>query len=140
MQVSEIMTEHVQGIAPDTTVRDAAELMKQLDVGVLPVLDGGKPAGVITDRDIVLRSVAEGEDADGVRVGAIMSPASVTCRHSDDVAQVAQTMERCQVRRVLVLDDQGAVAGIVSLGDIAISSHGEALGGEVLKRVSQHLR
>lgn len=139
MRVSEIMTEHVQGIGVDTTVREAAELMKELDVGVLPVLNGGMPAGVITDRDIVLRSVANGGDADGARVSDIMSPATVTCRHSDDVAQVAQVMEQRRVRRVLVLDDRGGVAGIVSLGDIAVSSHGEALGGEVLRRVSQHV-
>lgn len=119
MKAKDIMTKHPQVVTPDTPVQEAARLMKSEDTGVLPVVEGPssrRPVGIITDRDIALRVVAEGRSQAAVRDA--MSPAPRTAREDDDVKDVMDLMAKEQVRRVPIVDDRGDLVGIVAQADI----------------------
>lgn len=136
MQVKEVMTRDPEKIRPSDPVKKAAELMKQLNVGAVPVVEGDKAVGILTDRDIALRVVAEGKDASATQAGDIMSREVITCSEIVDAIEAAKTMTQKQIRRLLVNDDQGKIVGIVSLGDLATSINTTAA-GEVIREVSQ---
>ena len=119
MKAREIMTENPRVVTPDTSVQEAARLMKSEDPGVLPVVEAAnsrKLVGVLTDRDIAIRVVAEGRN--GATVGDVMSAGVRTCRDSDNVQDVMRVMADQQVRRVPIVDDAGTVVGIVSQADL----------------------
>jgi CBS-domain-containing membrane protein len=118
MQVSEIMTRDVQEARPDETVQEAARRMAELDVGSLPVCEGRKVIGIVTDRDIVVRGVAKGLDG-RTRVSEVMSGEVETVRDSDDVDDVHDRMSAAQIRRLPVVDDRGELVGVVALADVA---------------------
>jgi CBS domain-containing protein len=136
MQVKEVMTRNPEKISAGDSVLKAAEVMKQLNVGAVPVVDGDKAVGILTDRDIALRVVAEGKDASATKAGDIMSRDVITCSEIVDAIEAARTMTQKQVRRLVVNDDQGKIVGIVSLGDLA-TSIGTTTAGEVIRDVSQ---
>jgi CBS domain-containing protein len=136
MKVRDIETQHPETVGPDAQVMQAAQIMQRLDVGVLPVCDGDRLIGVITDRDITLRSTAEGRDPKQTPVREIMSANPICCQEDQDVAECVELMEQKQIRRLPVVDASRRLVGIVSLGDLAIRSHNERLAGEVLSRVS----
>jgi len=136
MKVHEIMTAHARCVAPDTTLVEAAGLMRQLDVGALPVCDHGELTGMITDRDIVVRGVADGLDPTTARVSDVMSGAVEAIPADEDVEIAVRIMERRQLRRLPVLDGAKRLVGVVSLGDVATSSS-PAFSGVVLRDVSQ---
>ena len=136
MKVRDIETPHPETVGPDAQVMQAAQIMQRLDVGVLPVCDGERLVGVITDRDITLRSTAEGRDPKQTPVREIMSANPVCCHQDQDLAECVELMEQRQIRRLPVVDDANHLVGIVSLGDVAIRSRNERLAGEVLNRVS----
>lgn len=136
MKIREIMTPDAQCVGPDETLVDAASLMRQLDVGVLPVCAETKVVGMITDRDITVRAVADARDPGATKVREIMSPGSVSVFEDDDVDEAVRVMEEHQVRRAPVFNHEERLVGIVSLGDIAVDASA-ALSGEALKRVSQ---
>ena len=118
--IQEVMTRDVQTITPQETVQRAAQMMDELNVGAIPVLDGGKLVGMITDRDITVRSVAAGQAPDATRVGDVMSTDVRTCTTRQTVDEVLGQMGDVQIRRVPVIDeDSQQVVGIVSLGDMA---------------------
>lgn len=118
--IQDIMTRDVQTISPQDTVQRAAQLMDELNVGAIPVLEGDKLVGMITDRDITVRSVAVGQDPCSTRVGDVMSSDVRTCTPGESVDAVLGKMGDVQIRRVPVIDEQtGKVIGIVSLGDVA---------------------
>lgn len=118
--IQDVMTRDVQSISPQETVQRAAQLMDELNVGAIPVLDGDRLVGMITDRDITVRSTAAGQAPDQARVGDIMSTDVRTCSPRQTVDEVLDQMADVQIRRVPVLDDQSQqVIGIVSLGDMA---------------------
>src|SRR5512146_645419 len=104
MKVHEIMTGHARTVSADTTLVEAAGLMRQLDVGALPVCSGDTVAGIVTDRDIVVRAVADGLDPRTARVSDVMSGGVVAVAADDDVELAARVMEQHQIRRVPVLD------------------------------------
>ncbi len=137
MQLKEIMTRNVQVIAPDANLRDAARLMKDLDVGGIPVCDGDRLQGFVTDRDITIRAVAEGKDPSNCKVSDVMSKGIAWCFEDSDVEEAGRVMEEKQVRRLAVLDQNKRLVGIVSLGDLALESEDEDFTGEVLERVSE---
>jgi len=137
MQVSNLMTMNVECTPPDATLQTAAEKMKVLDVGSLPVCEHDRLAGMITDRDIVVRAVAEGRNPTEVPVRDIMTPDVTYCYEDDDVEHAAQLMKEKQIRRLLVLNHQKRLVGIVSLGDLAIESGDDLLAGETLERISE---
>lgn len=136
MKIREIMTPDAQCIGPDETLVEAASLMRQLDVGVLPVCDGEEVVGMITDRDITIRAVAEGCDPNQSRVGEVMTPGTVFVYDDQSVDETVHILERHQIRRAPVMTREKKIVGIVSLGDIAVGANA-ALSGEALKFVSQ---
>ncbi len=137
MQVKAIMTRGIRTIHGDECLEAAAAGMALLDVGPLPVHDGEKLVGVLTDRDIVVRAVATGMDPVQTRVGQVMTPAVVYCYEDQDVHEAARLMVEHQVRRLMVLDRDERLVGIVSLGDLAVGTGDEKLAGEVLEVVSE---
>jgi CBS domain-containing protein len=118
MKISEVMTRSVKSVTPDQSVRQAAELMRATHAGSIPVCDGDRVVGIVTDRDIAIRGVAEGLGAE-TPVRKLMSERIVCVHESDHVEDVAQLMYDEQIRRVPVLDEQERLCGIVSLGDLS---------------------
>lgn len=135
MKVSEVMTPQVRVIAPDRSIREAARLMDELNVGVLPVCDGQRLLGIITDRDITVRATAVGKDPDKVPVREIMTEDVRWCFEDEAVDDVVQMMGDVQIRRIPVVDRNKRLVGIVALGDLATD---RAQGtGEALRRISE---
>ena len=135
MLIKDIMTRGVETVSPQTTLQEAAARMKTLDVGPLPVCDGDRIEGMVTDRDIVVRGIAEGRDPRTTKVSDVMSRDVVTCAENDDVKVAARTMKEKQIRRLLVVDEKHKVSGIVSLGDVAVEGN-DKMSGDVLEKVS----
>ncbi|HET9355921.1 MAG TPA: CBS domain-containing protein [Sphingomicrobium sp.] len=134
MKISEVMTSSVETVSADQTAREAANFMLRADAGSIPVCDGDKVIGIITDRDIAVRGVAEGHGPD-TPVRDLMSD-GIICAHEDDnVDEVAKRMSDEQVRRLPVLDSDERLVGIVSLGDLARGTPGETA-HEALEGVS----
>ena len=125
MRISEVMTTDVQTVTPEQTAREAAGFMLRAEAGSIPVTDGDRVIGMITDRDIAVRGVAEGRGPD-TPVRDLMTDHIICARADDDVDEVAQRMSKEQVRRLPVLDEDQRLIGIVSLGDLARESTGEA--------------
>jgi len=139
MNVSDIMTEVVESIGPEDSLFDASQKMRYADAGALPVTTGdGSVVGVLTDRDIVLRAVAEGADPRGVRVREAMTPDPITCRPDCPLDAAAGTMRDRQIRRLVVTEEHNKnVVGIVSLGDIATRTQENELVGAAVEGISQ---
>jgi len=117
--VAEVMTRDVRTMRPGDSVVDAARCMDELNVGVIPVCEGERLVGVVTDRDIVVRGVAQQGEVGNMKLADVMS-ANVRCaREDDDVDRVLGEMAEAQIRRLPVVDDQQHLVGIVTLGDIA---------------------
>ncbi|WP_305825315.1 CBS domain-containing protein [Massilia brevitalea] len=116
--IQEVMTRDVQTISTQDSVQRAAQLMDELNVGAIPVVDDGKLVGMVTDRDITVRSVAIGQDPASTRVNDVMSTDVRTCTVEQSVEDVLAQMADVQIRRVPVVDGNGQVIGIVSLGDV----------------------
>jgi CBS domain-containing protein len=123
--VSEIMTRGVRTMRPDDSIVIAARAMKELDVGAVPVCDDDKLVGMITDRDIVLRGVAEEHADKSTTVRDIMSSGIETCFEDDDVEETLNKMERSKIRRLPVLDRDKKLVGMLSLGDVAAKDGGQ---------------
>lgn len=137
MKVKEIMTKEVDILHPDNSWKEAAQKMRVRNVGFLPVFDGDRLVGVLTDRDIVLRSTAEGTNPNrSIGRDWITSPV-VYCFEDQDVEEAAKLMEEHQIRRVAVMSRDGErLVGVVSLGDLATNSTRET-SAEVLQSVSE---
>jgi CBS domain-containing protein len=136
MDIRSVMTANPATCTPDATLRQAAQLMKQNDCGQIPVVGQDRqPLGVITDRDIAVRAVAEGGDPASATVGEYMTSPATTVPDSCSLDDVARVMEQGQIRRVVVVDGQGSVAGIVAQADIARSGR-DGKTAEVVKQVS----
>lgn len=134
MRVADVMTKGVAVIAPDASLREAARKMDELNVGALPVVDGQRLVGVITDRDITVRATAAGEAPQTTRVDEIMTEEVRWCTPEEPVEAVLEAMGALQVRRMPVLDGAGSLVGILSLGDLAEDKVPGA--ADALKRIS----
>ncbi|MEO7152867.1 MAG: CBS domain-containing protein [Burkholderiaceae bacterium] len=119
VRVADVMTRGVRSLAPSDTLQLAAQAMEELDVGVIPVCEGGKVIGMVTDRDIVLRGVAQGLPAPTTALREVMSAQVETCLEDESIDDATQKMEEGKIRRLPVLDRQGRLVGILSLGDLA---------------------
>src|SRR5262245_44837312 len=117
--VSEVMTRGARMVSPDDTLRLAAQLMQELNVGSLPICEGGRLVGMITDRDITLRGVAEGRSPEGTRLRDVMTPQPQSCFEDQLIDDVVVAMRDGQVRRMPVLDREQHLVGMLSLGDVA---------------------
>ena len=133
-KVKEVMTPDVAFINSDNTISEAARKMLELDVGLLPVVIGTEIVGVITDRDIVLRSVAQGYDPEKTPTLEAVTESIANCNEDDDIETAARIMKDKQIRRVLVKNDDMEFSGVVSLGDLAMEDLRES--AEVLQKVS----
>ena len=137
MQLKEIMTPDVERIQKDLTVQEAAQKMKTLNVGMIPVYNGDRLVGMLTDRDITIRSVAEGRDPRTTPVNAVMTPEVVYCFEDQTIDEAAKVMEDQQIRRLIILNRDKRLVGIVSLGDLATQRGGQRAAGEALEKISQ---
>jgi CBS domain-containing protein len=138
MKVREIMTEEVAKAAPDTTLEEIAAIMRNEDTGAVPVLDDGELMGLITDRDIVIRCIADGKDASEITAYEIISDDLETIGADADVEEALRLMSQKQIRRLPVVED-GTLVGIISLGDIAVKS-GDDQAADTLEDVSQGVK
>jgi CBS domain-containing protein len=139
MKIHEIMTKDPSFITPDATVRDAARLMQREDIGIVPVVDEKdhrRLIGVITDRDIAVRCVAEGKDGT-CRVRDVMSSDDLaTCRQHEEVDSVMDAMRSEKVRRIPIIDERGGLVGIVSQADVVLKTPDAHLAGETIGDIS----
>jgi len=137
MKIKDVMTTSVECVRPETTLQEAAAKMRSLNVGSLPVCEGDRPIGIVTDRDIVIRAIAEGRDPRTARVPEVMTADLVSVSETADVKDAARLMKDRQIRRIVVIDPSKRVVGIVSLGDIAVDAHDDKMSGDVLEKVSK---
>jgi CBS domain-containing protein len=138
MQVSKVMTRDAECVRPDNTLQEAARKMRDLDVGPLPVCgDNDRLVGMVTDRDIAVRAVADGQDTRTTQVRDVMTPDIIYCYEDQDVGEAARLMKEKQVRRLVVLNRDKRLVGIVSLGDLAVQTGDEKLAGNTLEAVSE---
>ena len=145
VSVAELMTANPEAVTPDTPLMEVAQRMRDLDVGIIPVVDAEDTfllQGVITDRDIAVRAAAEGKDMKKSKVRDFMTEAVGTVDESDGVGQVLTVMKRDRVRRVPVTDEEGRLVGIIAQADLAVSYAGldverEAEVEEVIERISE---
>ncbi len=138
MRVRDIMTADVAYATPDTTLEEIAVLMRDENVGAIPVLDDEMLVGIVTDRDIVVRCIADGKDASECTAEDVISEKLETIEPDDDVEEAAQIMARRQIRRLPVVED-GKLVGMLSLGDIAVKQS-EDTAGDALESVSEGVK
>lgn len=136
MKVREAMTREVRLVRPDQTIREAANLMAQLDIGALPVEESDRLVGMITDRDIAVRAVAQGHGAD-TPIGEVMSRDVKYCYEDQTIDEVTRNMADIRVRRLPVLNRDKRLVGILSLGDLAIDASAQDEAGEALGGISR---
>jgi CBS domain-containing protein len=135
-QVSQVMTRGVRAMSPNDTMIKAAQAMEELDVGVIPVCDGDRLVGMVTDRDLVVRGLAQGRAAENTQLNDVMSPEVRWCYDDQSVEEVVEQMRDAQIRRVPVIDHDKHLVGMLSLGDVAVKAdEGEA--GEALQGISE---
>lgn len=137
MKIKDVMTRNVTVVHPSSTVEEAADLMKSLDVGLLPVCEGERLVGMLTDRDITVRATAVGLSPATTLVRDAMTADVFFVFDDQDVEDAARVMKQQQVRRVVVLDGDKRLVGIASLGDLAVDTADAMLTGEVVERVSE---
>ena len=140
MQVRDVMTKDPSCVTPGATIREAAQLMQRENVGIIPVVEekgSRKLLGVVTDRDIALRIVAEGRDG-GTRVSDVMSSNRIhTCKPDDNVDDAMEAMASEQVRRIPIVDERGELVGIVAQADIVRKTRDEDKAGNTVKEISE---
>lgn len=137
MTVRDLMNSNLVTIRPEATALVAAQKMRDSDIGVLPVVDGDNVIGMLTDRDLTIRVLAEGLEPGQVEVEDIMTPDLLSCRADDSIETAAELMAERQVQRLLVMDENNKPLGILSIGDLALrdeESLQQALGGIKEKR------
>jgi CBS domain-containing protein len=137
MQLKDVMTREVEVIRPDTPIAEAARKMDELNVGPLPVCDGERLVGMVTDRDITVRATSAGLDPRTTPVREAMTQEVVYCYEDQDVREAAEMMSDKQIRRLPVISRDKRLVGIVSLGDIAAETRDDRMTGDVLEKVSE---
>ena len=135
MRISEIMSRDVRTARPQDTIQDVAQAMREVDTGAVPVCDGERLMGIVTDRDIVVRAVSEGRSF-ATPVTEVMSSNIEACYEDDDIRAAADKMAELQIRRLPVLDRDQRLVGIVSLGDIAQQGKDKTT-GQALEEISE---
>lgn len=137
MKVSEAMHEGVEWCAPDTAIRDIAVLMREKDVGAVPIGENDRLIGMVTDRDIVTRGVARGYDLEKLIARDVMTEGIIYCRADEEVDNVIHFMEEKKIRRLPVISREKRMVGILSLGDLSHAA-GSDRSGQLIQAVSAH--
>ncbi|MFP5349331.1 MAG: CBS domain-containing protein [Gammaproteobacteria bacterium] len=138
MQAKEVMTGNVKMIPSSTTLQSAAELMREMNIGMLPIAENGKLVGTLTDRDIAVRAVASGADPKATPAGDCMSREVISCYEDQDARDVARVMSDNKVRRVVVVNRLNEAVGLVSVDDLAVHPETRALAEDVVAQFSKH--
>ena len=137
-QVRDVMTPNPETVSDKDSIRDVARIMKDSDTGVVPVVDSGrKILGLITDRDIVVRGLAEGKDLESMRVNEIMTKSVRSVREDATVNDALQMMSSADIRRVAVVNQNDELVGIVSIGDISTNTNADGKVGKALESISE---
>ena len=134
MQVSEIMHQGLQTIKSTDTIKNAAQIMKDFDIGSIPVYEESRPVGLITDRDIVISCVASGASFDSP-VSEAMNPEFVCVREEQDINEAAKLMKERRLSRIVVVDQKQQPVGMVTLQDISNNLRDETIKGEILSKI-----
>ena len=140
MNCKEVMTDNPVCCLPNDTVSQAARIMRREDIGPVPVINDDQSKqliGIITDRDLALKVVAESRDPIHTKVADVMTSTIFVCRDEDDVSSAISAMEEYQIRRIPVLDDNGRIVGIISQADVATRIREQNRTGEVVQEISQ---
>ena len=137
MQIKDMMTTKVETISPETPVRDVAQKMKAFDVGFFPVVENDHLVGTVTDRDIVVRAVATGQDVRHARTREVMTNEALTVYDDQSVDEAAAFMAEKGIRRVLIVDRSNRLVGIVSIGDLAQTGGEQRTAGETIKEITE---
>lgn len=137
MKVHKVMTTNPKLCSPDTTLKDVACMMKDHDTGFIPICDGERIIGAITDRDIVVRAICQGVDSSQAKVADYMTPSVCWIRQDQDLHDAIAIMEERKIRRLLVMDENKKLVGVFSLGDLAEARGFRNLAEEVLAKVSE---
>jgi len=140
VNISDIMTKNPETSQVTDSIMDVASIMKDLNVGFMPVLDGDNLVGCVTDRDITIRAVAEGMDIQNASIGEIMSTDMHVASPDMNLDEAANIMEEFQIRRLPILDENNRLIGVVSLGDIAVRTKDIEEAGEILEEISEPSR
>ncbi len=136
-RVRDVMTRNPETVNEKDSVRDAAQIMANRDTGVVPVVDGRKVIGMVTDRDIVVRLVAAGKECGNARVSDVMTRHVRCVKEDSPVDDVMQLMSNAQVRRVPVVDRNDEIVGIVSVGDLAVETGESQKVGKIVTQISE---
>lgn len=131
----EIMTRNVKTANRETTLQEVAALMRDGDMGAMPVVEGGKLVGIVTDRDIVIRAIADGKDVSSA-IGDVMTAEVFAARENDFVFEAIRLMGDRQVRRVPIVNDAGELVGIIAMADVALETEDEREIAETLEEIS----
>jgi CBS domain-containing protein len=136
-QVRDVMTPNPECVSERDSISDVARIMKEQDTGVVPVVDGKKIIGLITDRDIVIRGIAEGRDLSTVKVNELMTKSVRSVSEDTPVNDVLNLMGNAEIRRVPVVNGNNELVGIISLGDIATNSNQDGRVGKAVEDISE---
>ena len=136
MELRDIMTRDVEVVSAGASLKEAARKMKSLDVGLIPVCDGDRLQGILTDRDITIRATADGRDPKKTKVTDIMSTDLAYCLEEQEIEEAVSLMEARQIRRIPILNQDKRLVGIVSLADIAVHVRDRDLSGATLEEIS----
>jgi len=137
MLVKEIMSKHPNALSDDMSLKQAAIEMQKYDFGFLPVKHNGKIIGVVTDRDLVVRTIAKGQDPNTTKLKEAMTNKILFCHEDDDLTKTAQTMCSNQINRLAVYDKQENFTGVLSIGDIARKCKDKSLLGKLTEAIHQ---
>lgn len=137
MKVKQVMHQGVEWVAPTTSLRELARLMKKHDIGCIPIGDNDRLVGIVTDRDIVCRGLAAGADVDALTANDVMTKGIMFCRDDQPLDDAVRIMEDRKIRRLPVIDGNKRMVGMLSLGDVS-STGSRDLSGHVLQSVSAH--
>jgi CBS domain-containing protein len=137
MQLRDVMTKDPEYVSPTTTLDQVAQMMRDHDIGMVLVAKDDELIGTVTDRDIVIRAIAEGRDPRAIATESVMTTNATYCFEDQDVSEAARIMEAKQIRRLAILSREKRLVGVVSLGDLAVRSGDEAMSGEVMKHVAR---
>ncbi len=137
MNVKEMMHKGVKWVSPNTPITAIAKEMKQFDIGAIPVGENDRLVGMVTDRDIAVRGLANGKDISKLTARDVMTKGVIWCRDSDSTAAAVRLMETKHIRRLPVIDEKKRMVGMLSLGDISHAAP-QKTAAEVLKAVSGH--
>jgi len=137
MKVKDVMHRGVTWVEPVTSIREIAQMMRDADIGSVPVGENDRLVGIVTDRDIICRGIADSADCNGLTARDVMSKPIIYCRADDELEYALRIMEKNKIRRLPVIDENKRLAGILALGDIS-EIGGQEMAGEVMRSVSAH--